>query len=275
MRMRESSVTVVRADTTAKALRTDASHAPGVDDRAPATAADKLRRLHLMALASPALPVGGFAYSQGLERAVDVGLVTTESDAQQWLLGLLEHCQSPLDVPMLARLHAAWTKARACAAPDAETGTPGMPVEIAVLCARLLASRESRELQAEDVAQGQALGRLLRDLGIAGGAGLASDPDTTWAAAFALASVHFDIAVEAAAEGYLFAWVSSQVAAAVRLVPLGQTSGQRLTLRALAAIPEAVARGLALTDAEIGASAPGLACLSAQHETQYTRLFRS
>jgi urease accessory protein len=87
--------------------------------------------------------------------------------------------------------------------------------------------------------------------------------------------VHFEIPVAAAAEGYLFAWITNQVAAAVRLIPLGQTSGQRLTLRALAEVPGAVACGLALEDAEIGASAPGLSCLSAQHETQYTRLFRS
>ena len=230
--------------------------AGAVPRRDPALAA-----LHLMALTSPALPVGAFAYSQGLEAAVEAGLVRDEASADAWILGLLGSVQARLDVPRLARMYAAFARR------DPEAALRES--------ARLLAGRESRELQDEDIAQGQALGRLLRDLGVEGGAVLAAHADTTWACAFARAATHFGIGLAEASSGYLFAWATSQVAAAVKLVPLGQTSGQRITLRAIAAVPAAVTFGLALDDAEIGAAAPVLACLSAQHETQYTRLFRS
>jgi urease accessory protein len=222
---------------------------------------DATALLHLLHLASPALPIGAYAYSQGLESAVHAGAVQSEADAREWILGLLEHVQTGLDVPLLARLHAA-IACKDDAALDRWTRY-------------LAASRESRELQDEDRALGRALARLLGDLGVAGASALAAHPSATLAAAFALAAVAYGIPLREAASGYLFAWLENQVAAAVRLIPLGQTSGRRVLLAGIAAIPAAVARGLELDEESIGAAAPGLAALSARHESQYTRLFRS
>jgi urease accessory protein len=217
--------------------------------------------LHLLHLSSPALPIGAYAYSQGLESAVHAGAVRDEASARAWIVGLLEHAQAQLDVPVLARLHAALESGDAAAL---ERWT-----------AFLAVSRESRELQDEDRALGRALARLLADLDVAGARALAAQRSMTLAAAFALAAVAYGIPLREAASGYLFAWLENQVAAAVRLVPLGQTSGRRVLLAGIAAIPAAVERGLALDEDSIGAAAPGLAALSARHESQYTRLFRS
>ena len=217
--------------------------------------------LHLLHLASPALPIGAYAYSQGLESAVHAGAVRSEGEAREWILGLLAHAQGNLDVPVLARLHAA----RAHGDGDA----------LDRWTAFLAASRESRELQEEDRALGRALARLLADLDVAGARELMAHPNATLAAAFALAAVAYAIPLHEAASGYLFAWLENQVAAAVRLVPLGQTSGRRVLLAGIAAIPGVVTRALALDDDAIGAATPGLAALSARHESQYTRLFRS
>jgi urease accessory protein len=217
--------------------------------------------LHLLHLSSPALPIGAYAYSQGLESAVHAGAVRSEAEARDWILGLLEHVQARLDVPLLARLHAAVAQ--------------GDTLALERWTTFLAATRESRELQEEDRALGRALARLLADLGIAGARELATHPSVTWAAAFALAAVAHEIPLREAASGYLFAWLENQVAAAVRLVPLGQTSGRRVLLAGIAAIPATLDVGLALDEDEIGAAAPGLAALSARHETQYTRLFRS
>jgi len=217
--------------------------------------------LHLLRLTSPALPVGAFAYSQGLEGAVSAGVVRDENRARDWILGLLEHSVAQLDVPVLARLHTAWS----------EDDWPG----VERWSERLHASRETRELQEEDSALGRALARLLISLGEPRAARLGSHPSVTWAASFALAAVHAGITLTDTAHGYLFAGLENQVNAAVRLIPLGQTAGQRILVSGIERIPGAVARGIALLDDEIGAAAPGLALLSAGHETQYARLFRS
>ena len=217
--------------------------------------------LHLLHLASPALPIGAYAYSQGLESAVHAGAVRSEDEARAWILGLLEHVQARLDVPLLARLHDAHAR--------------GDEFELDRWTTFLTACRESRELQAEDRALGRALARLLADLDVAGARRLAAHPSVTLAAAFALAAVVHGIPLREAASGYLFAWLENQVAAAVRLVPLGQTGGRRILLAGIAAIPAALAQGLELDEDAIGAAAPGLAALSARHENQYTRLFRS
>jgi urease accessory protein len=215
-------------------------------------------RLWLWQLLSPALPIGAYAYSRGLEYAVGAGWVRDEAAALQWIGGQLRHSVSGLEVPVLARLY------RAYAAGD--------PEGVEYWNGWLLAARESAELRAEDRCLGAALARLLCDLGIEG-AGPPTRP--SFAAAFALATQRFGIALEEAALAYAFVWCEQLVAAAVKLIPLGQTAGQRLLLGLGAMIPDVVRGGLALEDEDIGANAPGLGIASALHETQYTRLFRS
>jgi urease accessory protein len=217
--------------------------------------------LRLMQLASPALPVGAYAYSQGLEGAVNQGWVHDEESAADWIHGLLNHTLCRLDVPVLARLYNAWRS----------QDTPA----VEYWSAFLHASRESAELQCEDQQLGRALARLLGELGIAGAGTWTAHPCASFANLFAFAAAKWTIPLPETAIGYLWAWVENQTTAAMKLIPLGQSAGQRLLSRATETIPAAVQRGLQIADDEIGAFAPGLALASARHETQYTRLFRS
>ncbi|MCL5800963.1 MAG: urease accessory protein UreF, partial [Gammaproteobacteria bacterium] len=100
-------------------------------------------------------------------------------------------------------------------------------------------------------------------------------PCASFANLFAFAAVRWTISLPETAIGYLWAWVENQTTAAMKLIPLGQSAGQRLLSRAIEIIPAAVQQGLQIADDEIGTFAPGLALASARHETQYTRLFRS
>jgi urease accessory protein len=215
----------------------------------------------LLQLVSPALPIGAFAYSQGLEQAVASGWVTDEVTAGEWVLGLLEHSMTTLDLPVLERLIDAWR------ADDIER-IEGWTVWLG-------ASRPTREMRAEDRQLGASLARALGGIGVADAAEWTERDDVTHAAMFALAAARFHIPTAAALAGYAFAWAEASVSAAVRLVPLGQSAGQRLLAAAGDAIPDAVARARALDDDELGATAPGQAIASALHEALYSRLFRS
>ncbi|MFO1424540.1 MAG: urease accessory protein UreF [Candidatus Competibacteraceae bacterium] len=215
----------------------------------------------LLQLCSPALPVGAYAYSQGLESAVERGWVRDEASAGAWILGLLGHNLRRLDIPVFARLYRAWRNDDLNA--------------VRRWNARLFASREAAELQREDRHLGAALARLLSDLGIAEAEPWRNAPRVCFATLFSLAAVKWEIPLPEAATGHAWAWTENQVTAATRLIPLGQTASQRLLVAAGPAIAEAVAHGLTLPDEDIGAAAPGLALAGALHETQYSRLFRS
>ncbi len=122
---------------------------------------------------------------------------------------------------------------------------------------------------------GRALARLAHDLECALPTSLRSTDALSYAAAFAWLSVCWDIEARDALRGYWWSWCENQVAAAVKLIPLGQTAGQRMLLELGAAMPDVVARGMACADDDIGMTAHGLGIASALHETQHTRLFRS
>ena len=217
--------------------------------------------LRLLQLVSPALPVGTFAYSQGIESAVDAGWIADEASARDWMGGLLDHTLASLDLPVLARLYAAWNVDDAGA--------------IVTWSRFLAASRGASELRTEDRQLGANLARLLDGLGVAGAGRWIASADVTYAAMFALAAVTWQIPLGDALHGFAFAWLEAQTSAAVRLVPLGQSAGQRILLELGARIPAAAARALTLADDDLGAAAPAHAIASAHHETQYSRLFRS
>ncbi len=217
--------------------------------------------LRLMQLASPALPVGGFAYSHGLEWAVEAGWLRTGDDAGDWLMGLFAHLWCRVDVPILARL----TDAEA-AADDAS---------LAHWSALLAAMRGTAELAAEDRRMGLALARLLVELDVPRAARWQGHPHAGLAPLWACAAVAWEIPLPQAALGLLWSIAEQQVGAAVKLVPLGQSQGQRILLELGRRLPGWCAAGLALPDEAIGAQTPGLALASSHHETQYTRLFRS
>ena len=225
---------------------------------------DHLALLRLLQLVSPALPIGTFAYSQAVEAAVDAGWIADEVTARDWIGGLLDGALASLDLPLLARLYEGWRD---------DAGARGAGV---IAWSRfLLASRASAELQTEERQLGGNLARLLDGLGIAGAGDWIASAEVTYGAMFALAARRWQIPLATAAHGYAFAWLEAQTSAAVRLVPLGQSAGQRILLALGAGIPAVVSRALSLADDDLGAAAPSHAIASAHHETQYSRLFRS
>ncbi|WP_440996312.1 urease accessory protein UreF [Arhodomonas sp. SL1] len=219
------------------------------------------RTLRLWQLISPTLPVGAYAYSAGLETAVADGRVSDAPSLADWLAGQSWGVLAKVDLPVLLRLMAAWE------AGDREA--------VGYWTQWLRAARETAELRAEDEHMGRALARLLAALGEADAGSWDAPGHASWATLFALAASRWDIPPEEAAAGYLWAWLENQVAAGVKLIPLGQTVGQAVLFELAAMLPEVVGSAGALADGALGAAAPGLAIASSRHETQYTRLFRS
>lgn len=220
-----------------------------------------LSLLRLLQLASPALPVGAYAYSQGLEWAVAAGWVADEASLASWLEEQLVYAVGRVDLPVFARLH--------------EAARVGDEAAQQHWSRQLIAMRETRELVADDCDRGRALARLLRDLGIAAAGPWVTRPDAPFAALAALAAVAWHIPVAPAAHAYAWSWLENQVLAGVKLVPLGQVAGQRLLLDLARRIPAVCASALVCGDDEIGGTLPIVALASSLHETQYTRLFRS
>ncbi len=214
-----------------------------------------------MQLSSPTLPVGAFAYSQGLESAIETGIIKDRETLAIWLNDSLIFSLKHVDLPLFKRLYKCW----------------GRDDSKAILTwnKNLFAQRETKELRDEDHQLGLALARLLDDLGIKQAKALRKEKQLCFLTLFTLAAVEWDIEIEQAANGFIWSWLDNQIAAAIKLVPLGQTDGQRVLWELLPIIPEIVGLGFAMKDDEIGASLPMMAILSSQHETQYSRLFRS
>jgi len=220
-----------------------------------------LTLLRLLQLASPALPIGAYAYSQGLEWAVEAGWVSDEKSLAAWLNDLLDHTFVGVDLPLLARLYDA-ARAR-----DEEAQLHWSRY--------LIAMRETRELVADDCDRGRALARLLRDLGIRDATPWVDRDDVPLATVIAIAAVAWDLPLDLTAQTHAWGWLENQVLAGVKLIPLGQVAGQRLLLSLTPHLPDICRRGLSRSDDEIGGMLPIVALASSRHETQYTRLFRS
>jgi urease accessory protein len=227
----------------------------------PCSAVGGAALLRLLQLSSSLCPIGAFAFSQGLEQAVERGWLPDEPSLAQWLLGLGRHGLARLDLPLLARAHGAWQH------DDIQLTER--------LCQRVLAQREARELWEQERDLGRALAAVLENLGVPRARALREAPAPSYVVAYALGAVHFGIGAEQALLGYAFAWSEQQANAAARLVPLGHMATQRVLSLVLSDVPEWVRLAMAVADDEIGAVVPGLAMAAAWHETQYTRLFRS
>jgi urease accessory protein len=199
----------------------------------------------LLQLASPTLPVGAYSYSQALEAAVAAGIVCDAASAQRWIADVLEFSVARMEAPLLWRM-----------------------MHGEDLNEIFIASRETAELRAETLQMGHSLCRLLEELGVDVPRG-----DVAFPSAYALAARKWNLEPRAALVGYLWSWLENQVIAAVKTVPLGQTAGQKI-LFCLGEELDRVADE-ARTRVEFLNFAPGLALLSARHETQYSRLFRS
>jgi len=217
--------------------------------------------LKLMRLTSPSLPIGGYSYSQGLEFAVSSGWVHDVPSALDWVQGLLKHSLMNLDLPIFVRLYASWK---------------GDNIEeVSYWNDFLIASRDSFELQEEDRQMGKALARLLVDLDLDEAKPFLHAPYGCFLTLFSLAAERWNISLDDAANGFLWMWAENKVLCAMKLIPLGQTDGQKILSAIIDTISQVIDHGLALADEDIGYTAPGQGIASALHETQYTRLFRS
>jgi urease accessory protein len=220
--------------------------------------------LQLIWLASPALPVGGFSYSEVLEAAVDRAGVGSESAATAWLRDQLQLTLARSDLPVLAQAIGAWR--------DRDLA------RMQALNDWVLHTRESSELRLQTEQMGRSLMDWLR-VQHAGDADLQSASRScaspTYPVAFALAASLTTASVHDCLLSYAFGWAENMTQAAVKAVPLGQSSGQRMLAMLAREIPSAVAHALHVPDHARQAFSPMLAILSAQHETQYSRLFRS
>ncbi|EAR61329.1 urease accessory protein UreF [Neptuniibacter caesariensis] len=218
--------------------------------------------IRLLQLSSVSLPVGGYSFSQGMEYAIDTGWLRKKEQVYDWLEMQLLHSVAQVDLPLLKLFMEAAEK------DDRE--------ELYRLNDLALACRETKELRLTDTAMGEALVRLLNSLDVpqpfAHGP---SAEDVSFVTLFAIAAVHWRINTETAMLGFSWAWVENQVAAATKLVPLGQTQSQILLGELQPVISEAISIAQTIEEDHIGAGLPALAIASALHEQQYSRLFRS
>ncbi|MFP5412639.1 MAG: urease accessory protein UreF [Gammaproteobacteria bacterium] len=239
---------------------------PANDARAGPAGPGLLPLVRLLQLASPALPVGAYTYSQGLEWAVESGAIRGEADAAAWIGDLLEWSLARFEAPLLARQLDAW-----------RAGDDG---EVARLNDDFLASRETAELRAETAQMGWSLVKLLAELDAFAAlpgwrARLLAIEAPCFPSAWSAAAAAWQVPAEQALAAYLWAWAENQVMAAVKAVPLGQSAGQRLLATLGRRIPPVVETALHLPEARWSNYTPGLAIASSRHETQHTRLFRS
>ncbi|HEY2966927.1 MAG TPA: urease accessory protein UreF [Casimicrobiaceae bacterium] len=223
-----------------------------------------LSLVRLLQLASPALPIGAYSYSQGLEWVVAAGDVRDAATAQVWIGDALELVVAPGEAAVVWRLlnaaqYGAWSQA----------GEWNDWFRV---------SRETAELRAETEQMGSSLVKLASDLELldapAAAAAAAMAP-VTLPGAYALIARGFDVPAAAALTGYVWSWLENQVLAAMKTIPLGHSAGQRLLVELGTRIPAAVTLARSIADEDVSSFAPGLALASSRHETQYTRLFRS
>ena len=225
----------------------------------------QLQLARLLQLASPALPVGAYTYSQGLEWAVESGVIRDEASAGRWISDLLQHGIGRYEAPLVLAQMAAWT------ATDTR--------QVLDLNAEFLASRESAELRAETVQMGFSLRRLLRDLRdeslVEVAALVETLPEVAFPTVWSGIAARWQIEPQAALTAYLWSWAENQVMAALKAVPLGQAAGQRLLAELGGQIPSVAVDAEKLPKTKWSNFTPGFAIACARHETQYSRLFRS
>ena len=220
--------------------------------------------LQLIWLASPALPIGGFSYSEGLEAAVDRAGINTEPATSAWLLDQLHVSLARADMAVVAKAIPAWRRRDL--------------VRVNELNDWVLQTRESSELRLQTEQMGRSMMDWLRnqhagDIAMVERTRACTSP--TYPVAFALAASATQASIRDCLTSFAFGWAENMTQAAVKSVPLGQSAGQRILAALAQEIPAAVEHAMSLMDSERQAFIPMLAILSAQHETQYSRLFRS
>ncbi|QLE58987.1 urease accessory protein UreF [Nostoc sp. TCL26-01] len=221
-----------------------------------------LNLLHILQLASSALPVGAYSYSEGLETLVENGSVTNQEALKHWLEAELSYGAIRTEAAIIVRAN--------------QAATIGDMAALRYWNHWLSAARETQELRNSSWQMGRSLMQLLGKI----------QPQTlplaevvghrcNYAIAFAIATAHWQINTPVALLGYLHSWATNLITSGVKLIPLGQTAGQELLLQLQPLINTTTQAVLTLPDDELASCSWGLALASMQHETQYTRLFRS
>ena len=225
--------------------------------------------LQLLQLANPALPVGAYSYSEGLETLVDQAIIDDAVTLAHWLTQELTYGAVRLEAAVMVRGYQAMTQQ------DYE--------QLHSWNQWLSAVRESEELRAQSWQMGRSLLRLGLALQINQSesrvnrqqlAVLQAD-SCNFAIAFGLLAASYQIGLTATLLGYLQSWATNLIGAGIKLIPLGQTVGQQLLVTLHPQLEHSAAAILALTDDELSSCGWGLALASMAHETQYSRLFRS
>ncbi|HYD61823.1 MAG TPA: urease accessory protein UreF [Noviherbaspirillum sp.] len=220
--------------------------------------------LHLLQLASPSLPIGAYSYSQGLEAALEKGIVRDEASARTWIVDALHHVVARFEAPVLWRLLQAFGSRDLAAVTE--------------WTERFVAARDTAEFRAETIQMGYSLAKLAIDLKMADDelhSILEAQAEVPLPTALAYAAIALNVPHDAVLLGMLFSWAENQVLACVKSVPLGQVTGQRMLLSLQPELEHAAQTAMRLEDHELSNWSPGLSLLSMQHEVQYSRLYRS
>ena len=223
---------------------------------------DNLALLRLLQLASPALPIGAYSYSEGLEALIDSGRVDSQMALEHWLVQELQVGAVRLEAAVMVRGY------KALVATDLDS--------LRYWNHWLSAARETDELRSQSWQMGRSLMRLFQELQAVEPSLMAALEDgCNLAISFGVVAASWQIDLQAAVLAYLHSWTANLVSAGIKLIPLGQTAGQTVLLRLQPTIEQATTDVLALSDDDLGSCGWGLALASMAHETQYSRLFRS
>ena len=222
----------------------------------------------LLQLASPALPIGAYSYSSGLEAAIDAGLVHDEASALAWIQDVLELVLARFDAPLILRAMSGGT-----ASGGTMSGGTMSGVDIEALDSQALAARETAELRQEATQMAYSLAQWTAQVAPPAAQCVAAPRSVQ--IAWALAAQQLGVGAREAVTAWLWGFAENQVMVLIKTLPIGQIAGQRM-LFALGPIVERCAEQAGKWPAARWSnSAPGLAIASMAHERQYSRLFRS
>jgi len=227
--------------------------------------------LNLLHISSPALPIGAFAYSQGLEYTLEAGWCKNAADVEQWIESVMSHGLGGVDLPILKRLHQAWVSYSQAT----EEGRIKSAEILQYWNTTLLAFRETKELYLEDIQVGAAFKQWHLSQSQEHLSKLELIDKPTVASMYALNGVIKGLTVEECLIGFVWSWLENQITAASKAMPMGQTDGQNIIRHLIPKIEAVIENAMSLEDDDIGSGLVGLSMSSALHENQYSRLFRS
>ncbi|KZZ58440.1 MAG: urease accessory protein UreF [Oleiphilaceae bacterium] len=211
----------------------------------------------LLYLASPTLPIGSFAYSQGLEKVIETERVSDRESLRAWCFDYIRLGLCQLDIPLLSKLYHALENEDQSEFED--------------LNELVFASRETSELYSEELNLGQSLRRLIRTQDAITSLPIVMPSKPSFLAAYAYAAKGLGLSINELKVAFLWSWLENQAAVACKAIPLGQTDAQSILLESR----ELIERSISAGEGEVYGSLPGQVIFSALHETQYSRLFRS